>query len=268
MKQFHKTYSATVFLLGMLLLFVNISCGSNNKPKNIVVGDAIRFLRREAPFHLEGFGMVRNIDYEGNYVLFQMQIYEDDTYGLNVNKISSKQTVAKKIVSAQIGMMNKQMKDAMMNIAEQSYGLRVVMNGSNSNQGIINLSPDEIKTALSNTPNKTPEDFSLEMLALSIKLILPAQVDQRTTWNDTRMTDTSFEYIYIINDENINLDAVDLSVLKKEKITTLRRQNTDSMRKVVNLCKSTHRNLVIRFIGYHSNKKIDIVLTPSDLEKI
>ena len=267
MKQFCKTYKGTTFLLGMLLFLISVSCGSNNKPKNIVVTDAIRFLRQESPFSMEGFGMVRNIDYEGNTILFQMQIYEDDNYGLNISKINSKQTLAKEIVSAQIGMMEKQIKDAMKNIAEQSYGLRIVMNGSNSNQGIINLSPDEIKTALSNTSNKTQEDFTLEMVALTTKLLLPAQIDQGATWIDTRMTDTSFEYVYTINDANINLDGVNLSILKKEKITVLR-QNMDSMKKIVNLCKATHRNLIFRFIGIHSNKKIDIVLTPSDLETI
>lgn len=267
MKQSCKSYKGITLLLGVLLALMSVSCGSSNKPENNVVADAMTTLRQELPFRLEGLGKVRDIDYEGNTVLLLMRIQEDDAYGMNVNKISRNKALAKEIVSAQIGMMSDHMKDAMRNIAEQSFGLRVVVNGSNSNQGIINLSSEEISAALSNTSNKTSEDYSLEMVALTTRLMLPTRVDQVTTWTDTRMTDSSFEYVYRIDDDGIGLNGIDISFLKSEKLTMLR-QNMDVMGNVVGLCKSTRRNLVYKYIGNRSNKTIDIVLTPSDLETI
>ena len=254
-----------VSVLGLVLPLIFISCGSNNKPENRVVADAITTLKKELPFRMEGLGKVRDVDYEGNTVLFQLRIKEDDASGLNVNKINNNKLLAKEIVSTQIGMMNDLMKGAMKNIAEQSFGLRVVVDGSNSNQGIIELSSEEIKTALSNTRNKTQEDFSLEMVALTTRMMLPTQIDQVTTWTDTRMTSASFEYVYRIDDDGIDLNGIDLRIIKNEKLSMLR-QNIDLMRNVVGLCKSTRRNLVFRYIGNRSNITIDVVLTPSDLK--
>ena len=267
MKKFCKTYKGTIFLFVVLLVLMFISCGSNNKPENSVVADAMTALRQELPFRMEGIGKVRDIDYKENTVLFLMKIREDDAFGMNVNKINNNKVLAREIVSTQIGMMADKMKNAMRIIAEQSWGLRVVVNGSNSNQGIIDLSSEDISAALSKTSNKTPEDYSLEMVALTTRLMLPTRVDEVTTWTDTRMTDSSFEYVYGIDDDGIDLNRIDISLLKDEKLTILR-QNMDVMGNVVSLCKSTHRNLVYRYIGNRSNRTIDVVLTPSDLETI
>ena len=266
-RRFSKTYSETTLTLGLLLALMSVSCAFSNKPENSIVADAITALRQELPFCMEGLGKVRDIDYEDNSVLFLMRIQEDDAYGMNVNKISNNKVIAKEILSTQIGMMDDQKKDAIRNIAEQSFGLRIVVNGSNSNQGIIDLSPKEISEALSKTTNKTLEDYSLEMVVLTTKLMLPARVDQVTTWTDTRMTDSTFEYVYRIDDYSIDMNAIEISSLKSEKITVLR-QNMDIMGNVVYQCKSTRRNLIYRYIGNRSNKTIDIVLTPYDLDTI
>ena len=262
-----KQISIKLVLCIMLIGIAN--CGSSNRsPENKVVADAIALLRNELPVHLEGLGKVREVDYEGNNVIFRMRIQEDASYGMSVTKISKNQSLAKEIVAAQIGMMNSQEKEAIKAIAGESFGLKVIISGSSSNRdGIINLSPDEIESALANAQKKSADDFSLEMVAMTTRLMLPVQVDEITTWTDTRLTDNTFEYIYHIDDSNIDLSCIDMGALKSEKLTMLS-QNMDVMSNVVNCCKSTGRNLIYKYIGNNSDQCILVILTPSDLDNV
>lgn len=262
-----KKISITLVLCLMLMGIA--SCGSSNRsPENKVVADAMASLRNELPIHFEGLGKVREVDYEGNNVIFRMRIQEDASYGMSVTKINKNQSLAKEIVAAQIGMINAQEKEALKAIAGESFGLKVLISGSSSNRdGIINLSPDEIESALANAQNKSAEDFSLEMVAMTTRLMLPARVDQVTTWTDTRLTDETFEYIYHIDDGSIDLSSIDKGTLRYEKLTMLS-QNMDVMGNVVKCCKATRRNLVYKYIGNNSNKTILVVLTPTDLDNV
>lgn len=258
------------FTLMLCLMLMGIaSCGSSNRsPENQKVADAMATLRNELPIHLEGLGKVREVDYEGNNVIFRMRIQEDASYGMSVTKISENQSLAKEIVAAQIGMMNAQEKEAVKAIAGESFGLKVLISGSSSSHdGIISLSSDEIESALANAQNKSADDFSLEMVAMTTRLMLPVRVDQVTTWTDTRLTDETFEYIYRINDGSIDLSGIDLGVLKSEKLTMLS-QNMDVMSNVVNCCKSTGRNLIYKYVGGNSDQTIQVVLTPTDLDNV
>ena len=263
MKQISITLVLCLMLMGIA------SCGSSSRsPENKIVADAMASLRNELPIHLEGLGKVREVDYEGNSVIFRMRIQEDASYGMSVTKISENQSLAKEIVSEQIGMMNAQQKEAIKVIAGESFGLKVLISGSSSNRdGIINLSSDEIESALANAQNKSADDFSLEMVAMTTRLMLPERVDQVTTWTDTRLADETFEYIYHIDDGSIDLSGIDMGALKSEKLTMLS-QNMDVMGNVVKCCKATHRNLVYKYIGNNSNKTILVVLTPTDLDNV
>ena len=245
------------------------SYGSSSRfPENKIVADAMASLRNELPIHLEGLGMVREIDYDGNDIIFRMRIKEDASYGMSVTKISHNQSLSKEIVAAQIGIMNAQEKEAIKAIAGESFGLKVIISGSSSGRdGIINLSSDKIKSAIANAQNKSADDFSLEMVAMTTRLMLPAQVDQVTTWTDTRLTDKTFEYLYRIDDGNIDLSSIDMAAIKGEKLKMLS-QNIDVMGNVVSCCRSTHRNLIYRYVGKNSNKTVQVILTPRDLEKV
>ena len=97
--------------------------------------------------------------------------------------------------------------------------------------------------------------------------MLPVRVDQVTTWIDTRLTDNTFEYIYHIDDSNIDLSSIDMDAIKREQLTILS-QNMDVMGNVVICCKSTHRNLICIYVGNNSNKSIQVVLTPRDLDNV
>lgn len=262
-----KQISITLVLC-LMLMDIASCCSSNRSPENKVVADAMASLRNELPIHLEGLGKVREVDYEGNNVIFRMRIQEDASYGLSVTKISDNQVLAKEIVAAQIGMMKAQEKQAIKAIAGESFGLKVLISGSSSSRdGIINLSSDEIKSAIANTQNKSADDFSLEMVAMTTRLMLPVRVDQVTTWTDTRLTDNTFEYIYRIDDGSIDLSSIDMSAMKNEKLTMLS-QNMDVMGNVVSCCKSTRRNLIYKYVENNSNISIQVVLAPTDLDNI
>lgn len=245
------------------------SCVSSNRaPENKVVADAMTSLKEELPIQLEGLGKVHDVDYDDNNVIFRMRIKEDASYGLSVSKISNNQALAKEIVSAQIGMMDEKAKEAIKSIAGQSFGLKVLIGGSSSSRdGVINLSSEDLKAALANAKKKSADDFSLEMVAMTTRLILPAKVDQVTTWTDTRLTESTFEYVYRIDDGNIDLTSIDMETLKQEKLTMLS-QNMDVMGNVVKCCKSTRRSLIYKYIGNNTNKIIEVVLTPVDLDNV
>lgn len=259
-------------MMVLCLLVLSITnCGSkssNNLPENQVVSDAMSTLNERLPIHLEGLGRVREVDCEGNNVILYMSIKDEASSGISVAKITDKPSLAKEIVSAQIGMMDNQLKEAMKSIASQSYGLKILISGSTSSrEGEINLTADNIEMAIAHAKEMTAEDFSLLMISMTTRLMLPARVDQISTWTDTRMTDETFEYVYRIDDDNLDFSSVDIEALKREKIATLA-QNTDLLGNVVRGCIATHRKLIFRYIGNSSKKTINVVLTESDLRNI
>lgn len=252
----------------LVLMFLCTACGNSNKvPENHIVADAIVALQQELPIDLPGLGVIRSVDYEENTVKLRMRIQEDDSYGVSVQKISSHKGLAQEIISSQIGMMNDKVKNAINSIAEQSYNLCVVVNGSNSlNQAEICLVPEDLKYAVVRFW-KSVDDFSLAMIALSTKLMLPLKADPVTTWTNTRLTDTTFEYIYNIDDDEIDLENVDIESVRLERLELLR-QNMDLLENVVRGCISTNRDLVYKYVGNISNKTVKITLTNADLRKI
>lgn len=255
-----------VLLMLCLLSLSIVNCGSSNRaPENPVVANAMKSLRDELPIHLEGLGKVREVDYEGNTLIFRMRIQDEASSGMSVTKITSNQALAKEIVAAQIGMMNEQKKEAIKAIAGESYELKILISGSTSSRdGEINLSSTELESALNKSLNKTTEDFSLEMVAMTTKLMLPTRVDQVTTWTDTRISNETFEYIYRLDDSSIDLSNIDMGMMKREKLNMLS-QNMNLMGNVVKCCIATHRSLIYKYIGNTSNRTISVVLTESDL---
>lgn len=224
-------------------------------------------LEQNLPIKVEGLGNIRDISSGNNFVLFEMRIQENEAYGINVNKISSNHLIAEEIISTQISIMKSQMKDALNNIAKQNFKIKVIINGSNSNQGIIVLSPIQIESAI-NTNNKISDyEFSLKMTSLTTKIMLPIQVDKITTWIDTQMTSSTFEYIYLIDDLEIDINNINMNVIKHERIESLR-QNLDIMDKVIKCCLATNRNLIYKYICKQSNKTVCVVLTYTDLKNL
>ena len=264
-----KKILCMTMLCAFILSITNCgSKGSNRLPENQVVSDAMTTLNERLPIHLEGLGRVRSVDCEGNNVILYMNIKDEASSGLSVAKITDKPSLAKEIVSAQIGMMDNQLTDALKSIASQSYGVKVLISGSSSSrEGEINLTADNIEMAIADSKEMTAEDFSLLMISMTTRLMLPARVDQISTWTDTRMTDDSFEYVYRIDDGNLDFSSVDIEALKREKVAMLG-QNTDLLGNVVRGCIATHRNLIFRYIGNSSKKTINVVLTENDLRNI
>lgn len=269
----NKTFNlALLFLVLLCATFVLVFlcstiCPLNPKPENHIVTDAITSLQQELPIKMEGLGTIREVDYDENSVILRMRIQEDDLYEVNVQKISSHKGLAQEIISSQISMMNDEVKNAINSIAEQSYNLCVVINGSNSLNSVeIYLMPEDLKYAVVRFW-KSADDFSLSMIALSTKLMLPLKADPVTTWTNTRLTDTTFEYIYKIDDKGMDLENVDIESMRLERLELLR-QNMDLLENVVKGCISTNRNLVYKYIGRFSDKTIDIVITDAELRYI
>lgn len=250
----------------MMLCVIIISitnCGSKDTSENVIVAEAVETLCQELPIHLEGLGYVREIIQDDGAVIFRMRIKEEAAIGLNVAKITN-QILGKEILSLQIGMMDKQEKEAIKLIAGQSYGLKLIIKGSESNKGVISLSPEEIESALTNARNKSKDDFALEMIAMATRLMLPVQIGPITMWTDARVSSNTFEYVYHIDDTND-----ELSEINKDMIKNAVSQNMGSLYKnIVGGCIATHRNFVCTYIGNITNKKVKIVLTESDLKNI
>ena len=252
----------------LLLMSISGCVSSNRSPENKIVADAINSLRNELPIHFEGLGKVREVDYEGNTVIFRMRIRDEASSGMSVTKINENHYLAKEIVTIQIGVMNVQTKEALKAIANELHGLKIQISGSTSSRnGEIELSPNDLKLAINNAQNISADVFSLKMVAMTTRLMLPAQVDQVTTWIDTRLTNDSFEYIYEIDDKNIDMSSIDVDAMKREELNMLI-QNMDVLGNVVKCCKSTHRNLIIKYIGSNFNSTIQVVLTPTDLDEV
>lgn len=250
----------------MMLCMIIISitnCGSKDTSENVIVAEAVETLCQELPIHLEGLGYVREIVQDDGAVIFRMKIKEEAAIGLNVAKITN-QTLGKEILSLQIGMMDKQEKEAIKLIAGQSYGLKLIIKGSESNKGEIYLSPKEIESALTNAQDKSEDDFALEMIAMATRLMLPVQTGPITMWTDARVSSKTFEYVYRIDDANFELSEINKDIIKNAIS-----QNMGSLYKnIVGGCIATHRSFVCTYIGNTTNRKIRIILTEKDLKEM
>ena len=105
------------------------------------------------------------------------------------------------------------------------------------------------------------------MIALTTKLVLPVQIDHRTLWVDTRLTQNSFIYVYNIDVNNVEFYTLEnnLEQLKKEKLQQLH-DDINHLRNVVKYCISTKRNFVIKYVCNDLDKAIEISFTPKELD--
>lgn len=257
----------TIFLMSSVF-FVCTGCKQKLRGGNEAINDAIYRLSKELPIRLEGLGIVQKINFDDNSVIFLMRIKEEISSGLNVTKINEKGDLAKKIVLTQIKRMDDQIKDAIKSIGEQGYSLKVHINGTESKRtGVIKLSSNEILTAVSQPLEISEEDYSLLMISLTTKMMLPTKVDEVTTWTETIVTDNSFEYVYSINDKYVDMTLADKTQMKIEKENMLI-QHLNLMQNVISKCISSHRKLIYRYIGSQSGISLDIVFSEKELKEI
>lgn len=248
--------------------YKKVKGSSSNKLDDILVSDAINSLRDELPIEFTGLGKVKYIELDGNFVTFEINIKEDASYGMLVDKINQKEDLAKETIATCIATLKEKIKNELKIIADQSYNLTVLIRGSVSKEtGYIHLSSEEILLALAQSHFSSSEEASLGMTALATRLMLPLVIDDWLTWIDTRLTDTSFVYVYTLDDRGINWEEVDRELIKREQISRVR-QNKDVLEKVVRCCLATHKKLVYRYIGINSQNIIDVILTEDDLKNI
>ena len=241
---------------------------SSDDKSNMYVKEAVYSLMDRLPIEFPGIGKVKRISYYGEYVIFEISIKEDASYGLLVEKINEKIELAEEVIMTCLGIQDEDIKNEIKVIAEQSCNLTIEIKGNSSQRiGFVHLSPDKLKRALTQSHFSSSEEASLGMTALTTRLMLPVQVNQVTTWIDTRLTKTSFMYVYNLDDKEIDWKYVDKGMMKEEQISILR-QNKDVMGKVIRCCIITHRNLVYRYVGSSSKKNVDVTLTDKDLSNL
>lgn len=220
------------FLVFAILLLV--SCGKTSKPKadNAGISQSLKVLELETPIHMEGFGNVNDIAINADTLCFNINIQDGMPMPL-INKINTKKNLAGEIVSEQIKSQNKNVKDALARIADMSIPLKVTLQGSEEGgKAIIVLTYKQMKDAANDETNMSNTDFSLEMVAMTTRLLLPAQVDELTHWTDTKLTKDAFEYVYKIDDSQIDMTNLDTKLLKDEKSKDLR-NNYDLLANVI-----------------------------------
>lgn len=235
--------------------------------ENAVIADDILTLRSELPIEISGLGPVQRVEDNCDTVYFKMKIQEDDVHGLFVTKINNKTKIAKELVSAQIGMMNEKIKKALQNIAEHTFHLKVIVKGTISTQdGVIDLNSQEIMSALASQSNQSIDEFSLKMQVMSTKLVLPLKTnDEAVLWNDENLTASKFILEYQVNESITKISDIDFDILKAEIIEEVKKDEV-FMKKIVQYCKATHRDIIYRYIGSHSKKIVDVMISIKEIE--
>ena len=260
-KDSSKAWLYATFCLS-LLLSCNGKLGANKKQLL-----AKRQIEAIMPIRYEGFGLARSVDIENETITFIIRV-EEEGKDFSIEKINRKKKLAKQIVNKQIAMMDEKVKSVLHSLAEKNYSLRIRIVGTVSpNNGIIELSAEELRIASSTKQNMQINDFKLEMVAMTTRIMLPTRIDELTEWVDTRLNSDSFEYVYNLDDSRFDLDSMDLYMLKEEQLTLLK-DNIYYLNNVIHNCLETDRSIVITYLGKDSGKSISVTLNTDDIRNV
>ena len=229
----------------------------------------IEEIEKEAPFNLEMLGESGRVYYGLGSVMIDFTISDNcNPLGIELDYIYKNKADAKEFLMTEIQAMPKSLRKAMGDIVKEKLALTIHLYLAYSHTSAdITLESYEIDKALKRNTNIDPQTMSLLLISKSEKMLLPVQVDELTFWTDSQLNDDSFIYVYEVDDSNIDLNAIDLALLKQQ-MKSLYAHPQKPMQKQIELCIKTQRSIGYKYIGTRTNKTFTVSLTPIELQSI
>ena len=151
----------------------------------------------------------------------------------------------------------------------ENVGMKVCINLGNTRQLEYVASPTEIQQ-LRQQYDLNPHEALYNLLSISMqaeKVNLPMKLDEGLVLIDYSLegdniviTAKAEENIYSINDLNANKEFIKETLIREGL-------NDADMKSLLDICKVSHTGLVYRYVGNHSKKKCDIVISSEEIRQ-
>lgn len=226
-------------------------------------------IKKEMPFNLPMLGDIERVYYGTGLIIMEFEI--NDSYNpleLDINNVGKNSETSKDFVMTEIQFMSDNLRKAMEDIANESFSLSFDLQlKSDSRSANIVLGPSEIKEALNREKEEETETMTLLLTAKAEKMFLPIEVDQYTSWIDTYLDRYALTYVYEVDDTNFDFDSIDKEKLRKQ-MKDLLIHSSNQMRKTIELCLLSARNIGYKYIGTSTKKEFSIYMSPTELLQI
>lgn len=223
-------------------------------------------IKKEMPFNLPMLGDIERVYYGTGLIIMEFEL--NDSYNpleLDINNVGKNSKSSKDFVMTEIQFMSENLRKAMEDIANKSFSLSFDLRlKSNSRSANIILEPSEIKEALNRKREEETETMTLLLTAKAEKIFLPVEVDLYTSWIDISLDRYALTYVYEVDDTNFDFDSIDKEKLRKQ-MKDLLIHSSNQMRKTIELCLLSARNIGYKYIGTSTKKEFAIYMSPTEL---
>ena len=137
---------------------------------------------------------------------------------------------------------------------------------SNHESMTMVLSPQDIQDAKKKYAFMDKKELDLTNQCLSVNIQSPQQIDEITFLNGAKLTSSFYEYLYLVEDEFVDMDAlkVDMTNDKAENLNTY--LSSFNARVIFNVLIETGRSFRTTYKGKTTNKSFTIIYMPKELK--
>ena len=235
--------------------------------------DRARFIIDEidklSPFSLEMLGEIRKTHFGMGMIIMEFEFSDiQNPLGLDLDYVYKNEDAAKEFIMTEIQGMPEGLRKVMSDIAKEQFSLSVGLSlTSGSKSANIRLEPHEIENALKRNTDIDTKTMSLMLISKAENMLLPVKVDQLTNWTGSQLSNSSFVYVYEVDDSAIDLNTID-RVKLKEQMISLYAHPQKPMERQIDLCINTGRSIGYKYIGTQTNNSFIIELSSSELQRL
>ncbi|WP_294630256.1 hypothetical protein [uncultured Bacteroides sp.] len=251
-------------LLCSLLLMVSISSCQQSKLKAVIA-----IANKECPIDMGDVGTVTSIVYDGNNVVYTLNMNESMT---DIAVLKDNPENLKESTKIMFRNPAKDVKEMLKLIAECNAGLQMKFVGKDSGQEVVSgLSSEEVKEILNAEADPAQsERAKLEAQIKMTNLQFPMQASEEVIIEKMELSDESVVYICKVDEDICPVSQIEANAegVKEGIVANLSAQTDPATQAFLQSCINNDKNIVYRYIGTKSDNQYDVVVTLSELKNM
>lgn len=255
-----KNLLLTAVFASLLLLF---SCG--NVTKNINYAKLklqIQAVQQELPMNVDGLGKMTSIDLDEDEKVVVYEYLVTDP-GIDINILKANQDILKKNMAKAL-KTDSDAKEMTDECIKCGIGIKVIYKDIKGNKATATITFTELKTYMETDIVETPIE-KLQDLAQITKATLPEKVDENTVFTDIYLEGSNYVMEYSFDEAEFDITDIDKKEAKKLIKSNMSEINDSETEEVYELCRKTNVNIMIRYVGAKTKKKLDITIPYTEL---
>lgn len=262
MYHLYSTKKAIIFILAFTFIGMFIGCG-NPREKSTIRG-AIMALNETCPIPINNEMTLTTINDIKDTVIYKILIKEQ-TFKMEYMSDS----LFFELIRLGITQSSDSQRDYYRKICNNDFWMKWIIHGQESRKtNSYVLSPDEIKKCLGSPLSKEEiGEMILEVTTKKDLAQLPIEVEKGITFTNVIMNEKEIRDVYTVDENIYNYSKLALNKEELKKSIIDDGELNDS-REYVKALVNTNRCFIYDFVGSKSHKKMSIVFTRDELEKI